>query len=318
MRKNKIMLSLISLLIILSLVLSGCGQTTTATTTTTPAATQTVDPAKVIDDAIVAYYDNMPSDSYKIDDPALKEELDKNPGNYVVLDVRKADAYAKGHIKGAINVAYGPDIAANLDKIRAVANGKTLVVVCYTGQTAAQTDSLLNLAGIKTRSLNYGMDGLQGWNAKKFPVVTDPVAMPAAPAVASPNKAIDDAVKKYFNDMPQDSYKIDDPALKNELVKNADKYFLVDVRKKEDYAKGHIKGAINVPFGSEIGKQLSTLKEKSKGKTLVVYCYTGQTAGQTVSLLNVAGINAKSLHLGFGIAGLKGSWSELGYEQVKD
>ncbi|MFZ3102188.1 MAG: rhodanese-like domain-containing protein [Desulfitobacteriaceae bacterium] len=313
MRTKKSALTFFSLVVILGVLLSGCGQAAPAP----QISTQQVDSAKVISDAIVSYYEKMPQDSYKIDDPILKAELAKNPDKYVVLDVRQADAYAKGHIKGAINVAYGPEIATNLDKIRAVAKGKTLVVQCYTGQTAGQTDSMLNLAGINTRSLNYGFDGLQGWNTLKFPVVTDSTPMPDAPVVESPNKIIDDAVKKYFKDMPQDSYKIDDPILKEELAQNADKYFIVDVRKKIDFDNGHIKGAINVPFGSEIGKQLGMLKEKSQGKTLVAYCYTGQTAGQTVPLLNIAGINAKSLNFGFGIVGLPKSWSGLGYEQEK-
>lgn len=104
-------------------------------------------------DAVQSYYANMPSDSYKISLPNLKAAIDANSSEYVVLDVRQKDAYDKGHIKGAINVPYGSDIAANLDNIRALAQGKTLVVACYTGQTAGQTDSLLNLAGIKTRSL---------------------------------------------------------------------------------------------------------------------------------------------------------------------
>ncbi|GAB6172618.1 hypothetical protein JCM15765_20960 [Paradesulfitobacterium aromaticivorans] len=277
-------------------------------------------------DAVAAYFQNMPTDSYKIAEAVLRDGLAKNPDQYVVLDIRKKDAYDKGHIPGAINVAFGADIATNLDKIRAVAKGKTLVVACYTGQTAGQTDSLLNLAGITTRSLNFGMgkDGFEkGWLAEaakdpSYKLSTQAVAMPDAPAVASPNKTMDDAVKNYFTNMPADVYKISNPDLKAALAANPEKYFVVDVRQADVYAIGHIKGAINVPYGPKIAENLSMLKEKAQGKIMVVYCYTGQTAGQVDSLMNILGITCKSLDFGFGMETFKHGWSaDSSYEIVK-
>lgn len=50
-----------------------------------------------------------------------------------------------------------------------------------------------------------------------------------------------------------------------------DNLVVVDVRAAEDYAKGHIPGAINVPRD-----QWSEPKGLSKDKTNVVYCYTQQ------------------------------------------
>ncbi|WP_206811329.1 rhodanese-like domain-containing protein [Paradesulfitobacterium ferrireducens] len=277
-------------------------------------------------DAVAAYFNNMPKDSYKIPEKDLRDALAANPEKYVVLDIRQKDAYDKGHIPGALNVPFGAEIANNLDKIRAVAQGKTLVVACYTGQTAGQTDALLNLAGITTRSLNFGMgkDGFEnGWlalNAKdpSYQLSKEAVAMPNAPAVASPNPGIDDAVRTYFLAMPKDVYKISNPDLKAALAANPEKYFVVDVRQADAYAGGHIKGAINVPFGAEIAKNLSMLKEQAKGKTMVVYCYTGQTAGQVDALMNILGLTCKSLDFGFGTATFKHGWSsDPTYEIVK-
>lgn len=128
----------------------------------------------------------------------------------------------------------------------------------------------------------------------------------------SPNKIIDDAVKKYFDPLPQDSYKIPEATLKDELTKNKDKYLIVDIRKPDVFSQSRIPGAINVPFGPDIAKNLNMLKDKSQGKTLIVYCYTGQTAGQTDSLLNILGIKAKSLNFGFGTTGFSKGWSTLG------
>ena len=319
--RKKSLYSLLSLLIAIGLLVSGCGQaqpaatnaTPPAATNSTPTPTPAEDSSKATKDAVLSYFNNIPvvADSYKIAEAKLKEELEKTPDKYVVFDVRKADAYAKGHIKGAINVPFGADISANLEKMRAAAKGKTAIVACYTGQTAGQTDSLLNIAGINTKSLNFGMgmDGFEkGWMALKYPVVTDPTPMPDAPAVESPNKNIDQAVKDYFTNMGKDSYKIDLPELKDAIAKTPDQYLIVDVRQKKDFDAGHIKGAINVPYGADLAKNFDTLKEKAKGKTMVVYCYTGQTAGQSDSALNLAGIKTRSLNFGFGTDNFSKGW----------
>lgn len=332
MLKRKLSPFLASLAIV-GLLVTGCGQAQPATTTPSSPPVAAVplaaeDSAKAIKGAVETYFNDIGStvkDSYKIAEKDLKDALDKTPDKYVVLDVRRADAYAQGHIKGAINVPYGPDIAKNLDNIRAIAKDKTLIVACYTGQTAGQTNSLLNVAGIKTLSLNSGMGGpgtagfeTRGWLGQKYPTVTEPTVMPTVPAVPSKSKAIDEAVKKYFNELPNDSNKIDLPVMKDALAKGADKYYLIDVRKAEDFAKGHIKGAVNIPYGPDIAKNLDSIKEKSKGKTVVVYCYTGQTAGQTDSLLNIYGIPTKSLNFGFGMAGFSKGWSsDKAYEVVQ-
>jgi len=321
MLKRKLPLFLSSFLLV-GLLVTGCSQATpTATTPTTPSATTAPaeDSAKAIKSATETYFNDIGAkvtNSYKIAEADLKTALDTTPDKYVVLDLRKADAYAQGHIKGAINVPYGVEIAKNLDNIRAIAKDKTLVVACYTGQTAGQADSLLNVAGIKTVSLNSGMGGsgtvgfeTRGWLGQKFPTVTEATAMPTVTAVATKSKAIDEAVQKYFNQVPADSYKIDLPVMKEALAKEADKYYIVDVRKAADYTKGHIKGAVNVPYGPDVAKNLDSIKDKSAGKTVVVYCYTGQTAAQVDSLLNISGITTKSLNFGFGMDGFTKGWS---------
>jgi len=330
MRKRKLT-PFLSVLMIAGLVVTGCGQaqTTATTPSSTPAASTAPaeDSVKSVKTALETYFNDIGSkvtNSYKISEKDLKDGLDNTPDQYVVLDLRKADAYAQGHIKGAINVPYGAEIAKNLDSIRALAKDKTLIVACYTGQTGGQTDSLLNVAGIKTLSLNAGMGGssvgfdTRGWLGQKYPTVTEPTVMPTAPPVASKNKAVDVAVQKYFNELPADSYKIDLPVMKEALVNEPDKYYIVDVRKSEDFAKGHIKGAVNVPYGPEIAKNLDSIKAKSAGKTLVVYCYTGQTGGQVDSLLNIFGITTKSLNFGFGMDGFNKGWSaDKSYEVVQ-
>lgn len=60
------------------------------------------------------------------------------------------------------------------------------------------------------------------------------------------------------------------PVELDRLIKSGDNHFtVVDVRAAEDYAKGHIPGAINLPDGT--WERPAGL---SKDKTNIVYCYT--------------------------------------------
>lgn len=81
-----------------------------------------------------------------------------------------------------------------------------------------------------------------------------------------------------------------------------DEYFVVDLRKPEDYAQGHLRGAQNIPFppfaapGEGIGAKMETLP---KDRKILVYCYTGQTGGFTTALLRLNGFDVYNLKGGF-------------------
>jgi len=55
------------------------------------------------------------------------------PG-YFVFDIREADDFNAGHIKGAMNVA----LTDVLTKANEVGNGKPILIVCASGQTAGR------------------------------------------------------------------------------------------------------------------------------------------------------------------------------------
>jgi rhodanese-related sulfurtransferase len=64
---------------------------------------------------------------------------------------------------------------------------------------------------------------------------------------------------------------------------------LLDVRSPEEYAAGHIPGAINVPY-DEIPSRLAELAEY-RDVDLVVYCRTGRRAKIAESALREAGFS---------------------------
>ena len=53
------------------------------------------------------------------------------------------------------------------------------------------------------------------------------------------------------------------------MIEQGEKLNIIDVRRPEDYSKGHIPGAVNLPED-----QWSTFKGLSKDKPNVVYCYS--------------------------------------------
>lgn len=117
--------------------------------------------------------------------------------------------------------------------------------------------------------------------------------------LVQPAQSVQDVVKAgataYFAQFPEDTHVI---SAKDFLdrVKSGDDIFIMDLRAAEDYVKGHVQGAVNVPFGLDIAKSLEQIPDD---KPVLVYCYTGQTASQATALLNVAEKQAVNVRSGF-------------------
>lgn len=80
--------------------------------------------------------------------------------------------------------------------------------------------------------------------------------------------------------------------------------YVIDIRAAEDFAKGHVPNSVNIPMASMGDK----IPELPKDKTLVIVCYSGQTASQTTGVLRMAGFDALALKGGFP------SWEKAGLE----
>jgi rhodanese-related sulfurtransferase len=130
-----------------------------------------------------------------------------------------------------------------------------------------------------------------------------PVALAADPAPSTPSsgKATAAAPAAAVQPMSQD-------ALLQHLAQHPDHLFLLDVRTPEEYAEGHIAGAVNVPYD-----QLATrLAEVPKDKDVVLYCRSGRRAGIAADVLAANGYTRLSHLEGDMIA-----WSEKGRPVVK-
>jgi phage shock protein E len=61
--------------------------------------------------------------------------------------------------------------------------------------------------------------------------------------------------------------------------------FLVDVRTAEEFAQGHVKGAVNIPLNT-LQSQLSQFENR---KHTVVFCLSGNRSGQAKMILEQNG-----------------------------
>lgn len=105
------------------------------------------------------------------------------------------------------------------------------------------------------------------------------------------------SVQDYFEDLKQGRNNlISCEQLEKELDKDPTGLYLLDIRKPEDFEKGHIEGAINIPW-AEVGEYLEDIP---KDQRIVVICYSGQTAGQLTGIMRL---------LGFRVCSLKGGMS---------
>lgn len=79
---------------------------------------------------------------------------------------------------------------------------------------------------------------------------------------------------------------------------------IVDVRTPQEYASGHIAGAINIDWKNQ-EEFTSKIKEVSKDKTVLIYCHSGHRSGLATKYLKNEGYS-KIYNLETGIMGWKG------------
>jgi len=301
MKKN---LSL--LLMIVSLVMFSCAEKSQQETV------KVVEKAAVdtVEVAAQAYFGEYPGSRII---PADKVFAAMDAGEeFLLLDIRKADDYAKGHLKGAVNAPWGPAIA---DSLSWLPDDMPVYVNCYSGQTAGQAVAALNTAGIQAHSIKYGWKlGIAKVEGYEAYTATDVTMSPDASGVKY-DAQVKAAVEAYFKAIPETGSNIIAAAKLKEMLDAEEEMTIVSIRKPEDYAKGHIESAINIPFGAGMQEKFSQLPTDEK---VYVYCYSGQTAGQTVGNLRLLGYDAVSVKSGMGTAGTGTSgWGNEGFPTVQ-
>lgn len=257
-----------------------------------------VDVDALVEGLAVSYFEATASSTNIIHADDVKEMIDSNPDSVFVLDIRRAEDFEAGHIEGA----YHSEWAAVGDIMDRIPKNKPVVVTCYTGQTAGQAVAWLRMAGFdNVQSLRLGMT--RGWIEESGYELAGEGANEAADldAVTSPASAEEEVLwgmaKEMFAEVATDNNIIQPADLQEALEANPDSFYVLDIRSAEDFAEGHIEGAVQVGW-AEVG---SVLGDLPTNRPIVVTCYTGQTAGQTVGVLRMLGFDAKSLASGMNL-----------------
>lgn len=97
---------------------------------------------------------------------ALIEEMEGSPG-FVIIDVRRPDEFAGGHIPGAINI----NSAEFSEHLQDLDPDGTYVICCQRGGRSAGVRELMREAGFGEVYEIEG--GMSAWKAAGLPVITD-------------------------------------------------------------------------------------------------------------------------------------------------
>ncbi len=235
-----------------------------------------VEPAEVAFEAAKTYFEKADGKNMISLEKALEIA---EAGDSLILDIRSAEDYAKGHLKGAVNIPF-VEVVKFLDQLP---RERRIVVACYSGQTAGQIVGSLRLAGFNAYSLSGGMGSV----TEDTPLETEAHEfVPAEKAQLNETEAALLEAARTAMTIPEGNNVVK-PADLNERL---DDYFVLDVRDAETFAKGHIEGAVNVPY-LEMGGYIDQLP---RDKTIAVVCNSGQQSSQTVAVLIASGLDRKS------------------------
>jgi thiosulfate/3-mercaptopyruvate sulfurtransferase len=232
-----------------------------------------------------------------------------NDDNTIFVSTRKAEDYAKVHIKNAINFELkslyqeGPVEgllmnAADMAKIlgeNGVDPSKNIIIYdngkyVYAGYLYYALD-YLGYPNIKV------LDGhMTGWRGSRGPVTKSPSTRPAI--------AVNQKVKSTLMvDYAYTKGKINSPGS-----------LIVDVQSEKEFNEGHIPGAVNMENKLFFDEDSSTLKSKeeiekvlsahniAKDKEIILYCASSARAGTVYLAMKALGYNNMKIY--------EGGWNE--------
>jgi len=87
------------------------------------------------------------------------EEVEQVVEEALVLDVRTAGEFARGHLTGALNVPH-TQLRERIDEVRAAAAGRPVRVMCHSGWRSYLAHRVLVAHGFDSKSLSGGMETL--------------------------------------------------------------------------------------------------------------------------------------------------------------
>ncbi|MGI6517214.1 MAG: rhodanese-like domain-containing protein [Bacillota bacterium] len=103
---------------------------------------------------------------------------------------------------------------------------------------------------------------------------------------AEHDRVVVEAVDKCLSSLPSDWFQMK-PEVLYEKLDGGEEWFVLDVRRPEEFATGHLQGAVNIPV-HELGKKINFLPQEME-RQIVVYCGSGVRSMFAASALLILG-----------------------------
>ncbi|MBI4686554.1 MAG: sulfurtransferase [Nitrospirae bacterium] len=190
----------------------------------------------------------------------LRDSIEKDIP-HVLIDTRSKDAVEKGHIKGTVSITYD-----ELEGRKNMFPKQKLAPVVFYGDKAMESAAKViswGYKGAKVLPVSF-----EAWQSAGNPVNTGAAktAISYIPK-SKPGTILIEEFKKIAKSIPPDTV-------------------IVDVRDRDEYKAGHIKGAINIPV-DELADRVS---EIPRDKKVLLQCTSGLRAEMAYHILIEKGL----------------------------
>jgi rhodanese-related sulfurtransferase len=238
---------------------------------------------------------------------SVYEELS---GNIKIIDLRSPEAYAKGHIKGAVNVDFTkiPDYFTNIIK---PFEFDKIILVCKSGQTSSYTTSLLRLMGYgNVYAMRWGMSiwnkdfAADSWRdavSDKYETQLETTenqraALSDFPLMNTGKTTGEEILAARFNSLFAAGY-ADAFITADPVFGQPQNFYTVNFERKDKYDAGHIPGAVRYKTNGTLGI-VSEMQSIPTDKEVAIYCGTGHNSAFVSAYLRLFGYNAKTILYG--------------------
>lgn len=176
----------------------------------------------------------------------------------ILLDVRSGEEFAKGHVKGSLNIGLSGQFASWAGTLIEIGTP----VVLLTNDLDSVDESVLRLARIGIESvIGYQKNGLLGWTDAGFEITQTPMI------------TVDEL---------------------NEALNAGTNLYVLDVRRQGEYEDGHIAEATNIPLAD----LRNHIQDIPRNRPIALVCASGYRSSIAKSVLEEAGFKNLTNTLG--------------------
>ena len=228
----------------------------------------------------------------------------------LVIDMRSPLLYKEGHIKGSVNKRF-EELPSYFEKgIRPFEFDK-IIMVSEDGQVSSYATCLLRLMGYgNVFSMRWGMSA---WNSKyaqagwlknvsgKYEATlenkqNERLSVSGMPELKTGLTNADEISSARFKRLFEEGTG-NILASAVEVFSNPQKYYIINLERKDKYDDGHIPGAIRYKPEATLGfpEEMASIPVD---RPVVVYCGTGHLSGFATAYLRLFGYDARTLKYG--------------------